>query len=84
VLAHPTLPKTFHFAERLLRHWVILRRITHGTRTNQGSLAVATFASIIETCRLPNASPWRYLHQLFVLRRKGMEAPALPPIPVPA
>jgi transposase len=80
VLAHPELPLTNHFAERLLRHWVILRRITYGTRTQQGNLALATFASIIETCRLRKASPLRYLHQVLAATRKGLEAPALPPI----
>ena len=81
VLAHPELPLTNHFAERLLRHWVILRRITYGTRTPQGSLALATFASIIETCRLRKASPPRYLHQVIAAARKGFDAPALPPVP---
>ncbi len=84
VLAHPELPLTNHFAERLLRHWVILRRITYGTRTHQGSLALATFASIIETCRLRKASPLRYLHQVLAATRKRLDAPALPPIPVVA
>lgn len=66
---------TNNLAERLLRHWVILRRITQGTRTEQGSLALATFATIIETCRLRQASPLRYLHQVIAARRKGLDAP---------
>ncbi len=57
VLAHPHLPLTNKYAERLLSHGVILRRIGHGTRTEQGSLALATFSSLVETCRLRNASP---------------------------
>jgi transposase len=80
VLAHPHLPLTNNYAERLLRHWVILRRITQGTRTLQGSLTLATFASIIETCRLRQASP--YLHQAIAAGRKGLALPALPPVPV--
>jgi hypothetical protein len=56
-LTHPHLPLTNSYAERLLRHGVILRRIGYDTRTAQGSLALATFASIIETCRLRHASP---------------------------
>ena len=84
VLAHPHLPLTNNYAERLLRHWVILRRIGYGTRTAQGSLALATFASIIETCRLRHASPLRYLHQVIAARRQGLEAPALPLMPVSA
>jgi transposase len=41
VLAHPHLPLTNNEAERAWRHWVILRRITYGTRTPQGSRAFA-------------------------------------------
>ena len=35
-LDHPELPLTNNAAERALRHWVIARRIGHGTRTAQG------------------------------------------------
>ena len=84
VLAHPQMPLTNNFAERLLRQWVILRRITQGTRTPQGSLALATFATIIGTCHLRKASPLRYLHQVIAARRQGLDAPPLPPIPAMA
>ena len=33
VLDHPHLPLTNNEAERALRHWVILRRISYGTKT---------------------------------------------------
>ncbi len=46
VLEHPHMPLTNNFAERLLRHWVILRRITQGTRTPTGSIALTTVASL--------------------------------------
>jgi hypothetical protein len=82
VLAHPELPLTNSVAERLLRHGVMMRRITHGTRSHQGSRALATFASVIETGRLCNASPLRYLHQVIAASRKGQALPALPPVPV--
>jgi transposase len=81
VLEHPHLPLTNNVAERILRHWVILRRITQGTRTEQGSKTLAIMASVIETCRLRNASPLRYLAQTIAARRKGLE---VPPIPVAA
>lgn len=84
VLTQPHLPLTNNFAERLLRPLVILRRITQGTRTVQGSLALATFASIIGTCRLRHTSPLRYLHQVIAARHQGLDAPALPTIPANA
>jgi len=81
VLDHPHLPLTNDYAERLLRHWVILRRITQGTRTCEGSLTLATVASVIATCRSRNASSLRYLQQGIAAGRKGLDVPALPPIP---
>jgi transposase len=37
VLKHPVLPLTHNEAERALRHWVISRGLSHGTRTSEGS-----------------------------------------------
>src|SRR5512137_150119 len=51
VLAHPHLPLTNNAAERALRHWVIARLISHGTRTAVGSRAFTLLASVIDTCR---------------------------------
>jgi hypothetical protein len=78
VLEHPSLPLTNNLAEQLLRHWVIARRISFGTRSTQGSRAFALLASVIETCRLHNVSPWPYLAQVIAARRKGEPAPPLP------
>ena len=78
VLAHPHLPLTNNEAERRLRHWVILRRTSHGTRTAQGSRALALLASVIETCRKRDVLPWPYWAQVIAERRKGYPAPPLP------
>jgi hypothetical protein len=61
VLEHPHLPITNNIAERALRHWVIARKISYGTRTKQGSRAFTLLASVIETCRQRQVSPWTYL-----------------------
>ena len=82
VLAHPHLPLTNNEAERLLRHWVILRRISQGTRTEQGSRALALLASVIETCRKRGILPWPYLASVIAERRKGNPAPLLPAAPM--
>ena len=50
VLAHPYLPLTNNEAGRALRHWVIARLLSQGTRTEQGSRAFALLASVIATC----------------------------------
>ena len=61
VLDYPHYPLTNNEAERALRHWVILRGICYGTRTEDGSRVFAILISVIETCRKRNQSPWVYL-----------------------
>ena len=78
VLEHPELPLTNNLAERALRHWVIARRISYGTRNPQGSRAFTLLASVIETCRLRGQLPWPYIAEVLRQRRQGNAAPALP------
>lgn len=78
VLEHPELPLTNNLAERALRHWVIARRISYGTRNPQGSRAFTLLASVIETCRLRGHLPWPYIAEVLRQRRQGKPAPALP------
>ena len=78
VVAHPYLPLTNNEAERALRHWVIARLLSQGTRTEQGSRAFAWLASVIDTCRRRNLLPWPYLAKVIAERRKGNPAPPLP------
>ncbi len=74
---NPNLPPTNNDAERALRHAVIARRISFGTRTPEGSRAYAALLSVIETCRLRNQDPWSYIAQTIALARKGS-----PPLPI--
>jgi hypothetical protein len=78
ILAQPHLPLTNNEAERALRHWVILRRICFGTRTPQGTRVFALLASVIETCRKRDISPWDYLANVISERRRGYDAPPIP------
>jgi len=78
VLEYPAWPLTNNEAERALRHWVILRKITQGTRSPQGSRALALFASVITTCRLRGHSPLLYIRDVITLRRQGLDAPKIP------
>ncbi|MBF0383732.1 MAG: transposase, partial [Magnetococcales bacterium] len=78
VLEIPELPLTNNEAERSLRHWVIARLISHGTRTEEGSRVLSVLASVIETCRRRGVSPWDYLAVVIAERRKGNSAPPLP------
>jgi len=78
VLQYPHLPMTNNEAERALRHWVILRRISYGTRTEQGTRVFAILISIIETCRKRQQSPWIYLAAVIHSQRTGLPLPKLP------
>jgi len=78
VLDHPELPLTNNAAERALRHWVIARRISYGTRNPQGSRTFAVLASVIDTCRQRAHSPWAFIAETLRQRRQGNPVPALP------
>ena len=78
VLEYPELPITNNAAERSLRHWVIARKISYGTRTEQGSRAYTLLASVIDTCRQRGISPWPYIAEVIAERRKGNVAPPIP------
>ncbi len=75
---HPGLPPTNNEAERALRHAVIARRISYGTRTSEGSLAYSSLLSVIETCRLRKVDPWAYIAQVITQGRKGILPPDIP------
>jgi transposase len=62
----------------MLHHWVIARRISYGTRTEQGSRVVTALASVIETCRQRGYSPWAYIAEVLRARRQAHLAPILP------
>ena len=80
-LHDPRLPLTNNAAERQLRHYVIARRISYGSRTQVGSRSIALLASLIDTCRLRRASATDVLARAIHAARMGLPAPALPPIP---
>lgn len=74
VLADPQLPLTNDAAERQLRHWVIARRTSYGTRTLVGANSLAMLASVIETCRLRGASATDLLARAIHAARQGLPA----------
>ncbi|WP_339134307.1 MAG: transposase [Candidatus Electrothrix sp. GW3-4] len=77
-MSNPTWPLTNNEAEQALRHWVIARKLSHGTRNDQGSRVFAILASVIDTCRKRNACPWKYLAEVITARRQGLDVPPLP------
>lgn len=75
---HPQLPPTNNEAERALRHAVIARRISYGTRTTEGSLAYCSVLSVVETCRLRKVDPWSYIAIVLTQARKGIKHSPIP------
>ena len=55
-----------------------LRRISYGTRTEEGSCFFAILISVIETCRKRHQSPWVFLAAVIHNRRVGIAVPKLP------
>ena len=78
MLHHPDLPLSSNDAERALRHRVIARRLSHGTRTPVGSLAFTLLTSVIDTCRQRDHSPWTNLVTAIADRRRGLPLALLP------
>jgi transposase len=77
----PNLPPTNNDAERALRHAVIARRLSFGTRTDEGSRFYAAGLSIIETCRKRGVDAWDYACQLIKSARAGLPHPPIPMVP---
>ncbi len=77
-VADPNLPPTNNDAERALRHAVIARRISYGTRTDEGSRFYAAGLSVIDTCRRRGADPWTYACSLVAAARANLTLPLIP------
>jgi transposase len=77
-VAESLLSPTNNDAERALRHAVIARRISFGTRTDEGSRFYAAGLSVIDTCRKRGVDPWTYGRDLIAAARKGSSLPTIP------
>jgi hypothetical protein len=61
VLDFPEVPLDNNEAERTLREYVIKRKISNGTRTEDGTKAWEVFLSLLDTCRKNDVSFYDYL-----------------------
>lgn len=77
-VSDPRLPPTNNDAERALRHAVIARRISFGTRTGEGSRFYAAAMSVVETCYKRRVNAWDYARDLIAAARKGADLPKIP------
>jgi transposase len=77
-VTNPNLPPTNNDAETALRHAVIARRISFGTRTDEGSRAYAAILSVVETCRRRKLDPWALITEAVANARRGVQTSMLP------
>jgi transposase len=77
-VSDPNLPPTNNDAERALRHAVIARRISFGTRTDEGSRFYAAGLSVIDSCRRQGVEPWAYACSLIAAARANLTLPMIP------
>ena len=75
---NPYLPATNNEAERALRIAVIARRLSFGTRNEEGSAAYAASLSVVETCRRRHIDPWSYIAETLARARAGFMHTPIP------
>jgi len=68
---------TNNAAERSLRHAVIWRKLSFGTRSAAGSRFVERLLTVIETCRRQNRDAFAWLTEAVQARLAGQAAPSL-------
>ena len=78
VLQEPDQPLTNNLAEQALRWLVIMRKISYGTKSEEGSRALAILASLVSTLKARQHECWSFLAKLFADQRQGKLPPDLP------
>jgi transposase len=74
---HPAVEPTNNPAERALRGPVIHRKLSHGTRTDDGERFAERALSAAATCRQQHRSLFEFLTQLLTAHNRGDPLPAL-------
>ena len=75
--SHPSVEPTNNPAERALRAPVIHRKLSHGTRTDDGERFAERALSAAATCRQQGRSLFAYLVELITAHTRGDPLPAL-------
>jgi transposase len=76
-LRHEGVEPTNNVAERALRCAVQWRKISFGSRSAQGEVAVARLLTVTRTCRMQNRAPLDYLVTAIRSHRKAVPVPSL-------
>jgi transposase len=76
-LRHEGVEPTNNVAERALRCAVQWRKISFGSRSAQGEVAVARLLTVTRTCRMQNRAPLDYLVTALRSHRNALPIPSL-------
>ena len=76
-MTHEGVEPTNNAAERSLRGPVIHRKLSHGTRTDDGERFIERALSASVTCRLQKRSLFAYLADLLTAHARGDPLPTL-------
>ena len=79
-LEHDGVEHTNNFAERTLRLFVLIRKITYGNRSAKGETALARLLTVTQTCKLQQRPALQYLLNAVYCHRRRQPAPSLRPI----
>lgn len=79
-LEDPMMEPTNNLAERELRHCVIDRRITQGTRGTAGQRWCERIWTVLATCARQNRDPFAFLSAALQAYYKGLPHPSLLPL----
>lgn len=71
---------TNNFSERVLRLFVLIRKITYGNRSARGEIALARILTVIQTCKLQQRPLLSYLLTAVHRHRRCQPAPSLRPL----
>ena len=66
---NPQIESTNNLAERGLRHAVVIRKISNGSRSQKGAEITANLLSVLQTAKLQNNNPMNFLYDLLHNRK---------------
>ena len=64
ILDHPEIPLDNNEAERALREIVVKRKVSYGTRSDDGKIAWENMMTILDTCRKNGVSFYHYVRDI--------------------
>lgn len=76
-LLHENVPLTNNFAERQIRPLAVMRKISGGSRSNEGAKAQAVNMSIVQTIRLKGLPFFEHMRELLALPDQRFSAVAV-------